>query len=56
MKPEVASVVQDHAEAFISRVTDNLGASIDVYVSATILYTTPFINRFVFRTGYTAMH
>ena len=32
MKPEVASVVQDHAEAFAARIAETLGTSVDIYV------------------------
>ena len=31
-QPDIASMVQDHADAFASRVADNIGTSVDVYV------------------------
>ena len=34
MKPEVASVVQDHAEAFATRIAETLGTNVDIYVGS----------------------
>ncbi|KAI0775560.1 cytochrome P450 [Trametes elegans] len=31
-RPEVSSVIQDHAEAFVARCTEGLGSSVDIYV------------------------
>ena len=31
-QPDIASMVQDHAKTFASKVADNLGTSVDVYV------------------------
>ena len=32
MKPEVVSVIQENVDAFVTRATEQLGASIDIYV------------------------
>ena len=33
MKPDVASVIQDHADAFVGKVAEAPGTSQDVYVN-----------------------
>lgn len=33
MRPEVVSAMQDNVDAFLSRCEENLGRSVDIYVS-----------------------
>lgn len=38
MRPEVVAAMQDNVDAFLSRCEENLGRSVDIYVSLTSEY------------------